>query len=88
MSLQLNRVGQTNYQQAVAASTSHVGLYNFNEQSLRILRCTAKAMAYSAGGLRFKAGTRPWLEGLSEGKALVAICSRRQFESAGLTAEE
>jgi hypothetical protein len=34
------------------------------EQCLRILRCTAKAMASSPGGLRFKAGTRPWLEGL------------------------
>ncbi len=34
------------------------------QQCLRILRCTAKAMASSPGGLRFKAGTRPWLEGL------------------------
>lgn len=32
---------------------------------LRILRCTAKAMASSPGGLRFKAGTRPWLDGLT-----------------------
>jgi hypothetical protein len=30
---------------------------------LRILRCTAKAMASGPGGLRFKAGTRPWLDG-------------------------
>ncbi|MES2413594.1 MAG: hypothetical protein V4614_07315 [Pseudomonadota bacterium] len=34
------------------------------QQCLRILRCTARAMASSPGGLRFKAGTRPWLEGL------------------------
>ncbi len=34
------------------------------QQCLRILRCTAMAMASSPGGLRFKAGTRPWLEGL------------------------
>lgn len=38
---------------------------DFSLQCLRILRCTAKAMASSPGGLRFKAGTRPWLEGLS-----------------------
>lgn len=34
-------------------------------QCLRILRCTARALANSPGGLRFKAGTRPWLDGLS-----------------------
>jgi hypothetical protein len=37
---------------------------NFNQQCLRILRCTAKALASSPGGLRFKPGARPWLEGL------------------------
>jgi hypothetical protein len=37
---------------------------NFNQQCLRILRCTAMALASSPGGLRFKPGTRPWLEGL------------------------
>ncbi len=37
---------------------------NFNQQCLRILRCTASALASSPGGLRFKPGTRPWLEGL------------------------
>jgi len=36
----------------------------FNQQCLRILRCTAKALANSPGGLRFKPGARPWLEGL------------------------
>lgn len=34
-------------------------------QCLRILHCTARALASSPGGLRFKAGTRPWLDGLS-----------------------
>jgi hypothetical protein len=34
---------------------------------LKILRCTAQAMASSPGGLRFVAGTRPWLEGLTGG---------------------
>jgi hypothetical protein len=37
---------------------------NFNQQCLRILRCTAKALASSPGGLRFKPGARPWLEGI------------------------
>lgn len=36
-------------------------------QCLRILRCTAHALASSPGGLRFESGTRPWLEGLSGG---------------------
>ena len=36
-------------------------------ERLRILRCTAKAMANSPGGLRFVAGTRPWLDGLAGG---------------------
>lgn len=37
---------------------------NFNQQCLRILRCTALALASSPGGLRFKPGARPWLIGL------------------------
>ncbi|MFN5350960.1 MAG: hypothetical protein ACK5A0_15740 [Polaromonas sp.] len=37
---------------------------SFNQQCLRILRCTAKALASSPGGLRFEPGARPWLEGL------------------------
>jgi hypothetical protein len=40
------------------------GLQDLNLQCQRILRCTAKAMSSSPGGLRFKAGTRPWLDGL------------------------
>ena len=38
----------------------------FEQQCLRILRCTAQALANSPGGLRFKAGTQPWLDVLSE----------------------
>ncbi len=38
----------------------------FEQQCLRILRCTAQALANSPGGLRFKAGTQPWLDALSE----------------------
>jgi hypothetical protein len=32
---------------------------------LRILRCTAQAMANGPGGLHFVPGAKPWLEGLS-----------------------
>ena len=40
---------------------------------LKLLRCTAQAMAGSPGGLRFVAGTQPWLEGLSGGRQPFAI---------------
>ncbi len=46
-----------------AGEESEAG-HDLNLQRLRILRCTAAAMANSPGGLRFKPGTRPWLEGL------------------------
>ena len=42
-------------------------LHELDKQRLRILRCTAHAMASGPGGLRFKAGTQPWLEGLPVG---------------------
>lgn len=41
-------------------------LHEFEMQCLRVLRCTAQAFAASPGGLRFKAGTRPWLDALSD----------------------
>lgn len=47
-----------------------------DQQLLRILRCTAQAMASSPGGLRFKAGTRPWLDGLPGGRAASAAATR------------
>ena len=43
-------------------------IHELDRQRLRILRCTAHAMASSPGGLRFKAGTRPWLDGISGGR--------------------
>ena len=64
------------------------GLHDFNHQCLRILRCTAKAMANSPGGLRFKAGTRPWLEGLSVVRPVLVTCSGRLLESNRLTADD
>lgn len=41
-------------------------LHDMERQCLHILRCTAVAFANSPGGLRFKAGTRPWLDALTE----------------------
>lgn len=40
-------------------------LHDFEKQCMRVLHCTAKAFANSPGGLRFKAGSRPWLEALT-----------------------
>lgn len=47
--------------------------YDFEQQCLRILRCTAQALANSPGGLRFKAGTQPWLDALSERRANMSL---------------
>ena len=65
-------------QDAGAARGLGAGIQDLNKQCLRILRCTAQALANSPGGLRFKAGTRPWLEGLSNARpALMAGLGRR-----------
>ena len=56
--------GNTHPQREAAAASRPV--HGIDQQRLRILRCTARAMVTGAGGLRFKAGTRPWLEGLAE----------------------
>ena len=40
-------------------------LHDFDAQCVRILLCTAHALANSPGGLKFKAGTRPWLSELT-----------------------
>lgn len=52
----------------VVRKAAHV-LWDFDAQCLRILRCTAHALANSPGGLRFKAGTRPWLDAVTQGLA-------------------
>ena len=62
MALDLNLAGEPGKFAGNAASAI---LHEIDKQRLRILRCTAHAMASSPGGLRFKAGTRPWLEGLT-----------------------
>ncbi|MGV8805354.1 MAG: hypothetical protein ACWA6Y_10380 [Polaromonas sp.] len=50
-----------------AVSLVGAAVHDVEQQRLRILRCTAQAMVSSPGGLRFKAGTRPWLDGLVVG---------------------
>lgn len=62
MASNLNLAGEPGKSAGHAASAI---LHELDKQRLRILRCTAHAMASSPGGLRFKAGTRPWLEGLT-----------------------
>ena len=56
-------------------------IHDLDKQRLRILRCTAQAMASSPGGLRFKAGTRPWLDGLSVGLPTPASLNGRRGDA-------
>lgn len=70
-----------------AASRSlSAGIQDLNKQCLRILRCTAEALANSPGGLRFKAGTRPWLEGLSNARPMLAAGLGRRDKAVSLAA--
>jgi hypothetical protein len=55
---------ELNLNEKTAGQAAGAAFHDIDRQRLRILRCTAQAMASSPGGLRFKAGTRPWLEGL------------------------
>ncbi|MBG6071610.1 MULTISPECIES: hypothetical protein [unclassified Polaromonas] len=61
MAIDLNLAGEPG---PTAGRFDGVPPHDLDRQRLRILRCTAHAMASSPGGLRFKPGTRPWLEGL------------------------
>jgi hypothetical protein len=78
--MNLNPSGVIEKGLAHAAHAARLALHDFDQQRLRILRCTAHAMAASPGGLRFKAGTKPWLEGLS------AAASGRRHNGAGQVA--
>lgn len=62
------------------------GFQDLNKQCLRVLRCTAEAFANSPGGLRFKAGTRPWLEGLSNARPMLAAGLGRRDKAVFLAA--
>jgi hypothetical protein len=63
--MDLNLAGGMEIIHVHTAHATRSALHDFDQQRLRILRCTAHAMAASPGGLRFKAGTKPWLDGLS-----------------------
>lgn len=54
-------------------ATSARPTFEFEQQCLRILRCTAMALANSPGGLRFKVGTQPWLDALSDHRDVLKI---------------
>ena len=45
---------------------------DIEQQCIRVLRCTAQALAAGAGGLRFRPGSRPWLAGLDLSGAMRA----------------
>ncbi len=66
MGVDLKHAGE---QAAAEKTQGRLSQYELDTQRLRILRCTAKAMASSPGGLRFRAGTRPWLEGVPGGRS-------------------
>jgi hypothetical protein len=53
-----------------AAGSLAANAHDVNAQRLRILRCTAKAMVSGPGGLRFTAGARPWLVGLTDARSI------------------
>lgn len=65
MGLTVNQPDKNVKAEPAASRSFSDGMHELNQQCLRILRCTAEAMATSPGGLRFKPGTRPWLEGLA-----------------------
>jgi hypothetical protein len=78
MGLDFKHASDHGKQEQGAARSLSAGFHDLNKQCLRILRCTAQALANSPGGLRFKAGTRPWLEGLSAARpGLIAGLGRR-----------
>ncbi|MEO7399936.1 MAG: hypothetical protein ABIV07_04095 [Polaromonas sp.] len=58
------------------AGSARALLHDLDKQRLRILRCTAQAMASGPGGLRYRAGTRPWLDGLPVGRGAAGPAGR------------
>ncbi|MDB5779257.1 MAG: hypothetical protein JWP93_1622 [Polaromonas sp.] len=60
----------------IAGRAACAPLHELDRQRLRILRCTAHAMASTPGGLRFKAGSRPWLEGIPNASPRQARAAR------------
>jgi hypothetical protein len=70
MTMKFNSVAE---RQHGLGRTDSTRIHDLDSQRLRILRCTAQAMASSPGGLRFKAGTQPWLEGVPGGRVASAL---------------
>ena len=85
MGLYLNHAGRQETHEHGAAKALSGGIHDLNQQCLRILRCTAQALASSPGGLRFKAGTRPWLEGLSKTRPVLLAGLGRRGDAVSLT---
>ena len=73
MAIDQNHAGESGPAAGRTACAPH---HDLDRQRLRILRCTAHALASSPGGLRFKAGTRPWLEGIPSASARDARTAR------------
>ena len=65
MTIKFNSMAE---RQHALGRTDSIRIHDLDSQRLRILRCTAQAMASSPGGLRFKAGTQPWLDGIPGGR--------------------
>ena len=64
---------QSGHRESRQSSAAPATAGDLESQLLRILRCTARAMAGSPGGLRFEAGTRPWLDELPGGRGGNAV---------------
>jgi hypothetical protein len=76
MGVDSNQVGE---QEKMVGPAFGLAAHDLDQQRLRILRCTAYAMASSPGGLRFKAGSRPWLDQLSScSPPSAAVAGRRE----------
>lgn len=68
-------LNQTGEYKTETGKTETTPILDFEGQRLRILRCTAQAMASSPGGLRFKPGSRHWLEGLPAKRPSAGVSS-------------
>lgn len=79
MGLDLKQAGE---QEKGAGQAASAAIHDLDKQRLRILRCTAQAMASGPGGLRFKAGTRPWLDELSSDRPASAATAGRRRKAA------
>jgi len=77
MGMNLSKAGEQGKRGTGVSQGPSAAIHDLDKQRLRILRCTAQAMASGPGGLRFKAGTRPWLDGLSGGRPASATAAGR-----------